>query len=93
MDNPTDRRTLVAKIGYVLVGGSVLTAAILWHWTCGMGGFHCFDGVAGKFVAGAQYGILAGIVCSLFGRGPQRVFFVLIGLAELVACFLRGLVH
>ncbi len=58
-----------------------------------MGGFHCFNGIPGKIVAGAQFGILVGIVCSLFGRGPQRVLFVLLGLAELAACFLRGMVH
>lgn len=93
MNRPEDRRSLVAKVGYTLVGSSLLIATVLWHWTCGMGGFHCFDGVAGKIVAGAQYGILAGIACSLFGRGPQRVLFVLLGLAELIACFLRGMVH
>jgi hypothetical protein len=90
--NP-NRRNAVGRIGYILVGCSIATAAALWYWTCGMGGYHCFDGPAGKVVAGAQYGILAGIVCSFFGRGPQRVLFVLLGLAELVACFLQGMVH
>lgn len=93
MNSRKDRRSLVGKVGYTLVGSSVLIAAILWHWTCGMGGFHCFDAVAGKIVGGAQYGILAGIACSLFGRGPHRVLFVLVGLAELTACFLQGMVH
>jgi len=58
-----------------------------------MGGFHCFDGGAGHVEAIAQIGILAGIICTLFGTGKYRFLFVVIALAELVVVYFQLLVH
>ena len=86
-------RKQLSRVGYVLVGCSVLMALIVWPWTCAMGGFHCFDGGAGHVMSVAQIGVLLGVVCSLCGTGPWRLLAAVGGLIELVACFRQGLVH
>ena len=86
-------RKIVAQTGYVSVAASVFLTAILWSQTCAMGGFHCFDGIAGHFVAGAQIGVALGLICSLFGKGTLRLLFPLIALVDLACCYLQGLVH
>ena len=86
-------RKQLSRVGYVLVGCSVLTALIVWPWTCAMGGFHCSDGGAGHVMSVAQIGVLFGVVCSLFGTGPWRLLAALIGLIELLAYFRQGIVH
>lgn len=58
-----------------------------------MGGYHCFDGIAGDVMYGAQIGVVVGLLCSCFGTGPLRITVVLLTLMELGACFRQGLVH
>jgi len=86
-------RSNLSRVGYVLVGGSVLMAVALWYSTCAMGGFHCFDGTAGDFMEAAQLGMVAGFFCSLFGEGMKRFVFAGIALFELVFCYAQLLVH
>jgi hypothetical protein len=93
MNSITDRRIIVARVGYVIVGCSTLLADILWKWTCALGGFHCFYGASGHAVATAQFGALLGLICSIFGRGPNRLVFSAIALIELASCYFQLLVH
>ena len=86
-------RTRLARVGYSLVAASVLVVIALWSGTCSLGGFHCFDGGAGRAVAVAQIGILSGLMCSLFGVGKYRVLFVVMAIAELAAVYSQLLVH
>jgi len=87
MDRELFRRRL-SLAGYTLVGCSAL-----WSRTCAMGGFHCFDGGYGLALAVAQFGVLAGLVCSFFGTGVARPLFVVIALADLACCYRQLLVH
>ena len=93
MNGTMDWRRVVGRSGYGLISCGVLVTATLWYWTCGMGGFHCFDGAAGYVVASAQIAILLGLVASLLGRESARWLFVLLALADLACVYLQGLVH
>ena len=86
-------RARCALIGHGLVGVSAFVAVGLWRWTCGLGGFHCFYGIAGRPMAGAQFGMLAGFFLSLCGRGGARPVFSGIALLELVSCYFSLLTH
>jgi hypothetical protein len=93
MNNTRDRRSIVARVGYLLVSLSILLAAILWSKTCAFGGFHCFAGAYGHVMAGAQLGVIFGLLGSMFGRGLNRLLFGVIAIVELTFCYLRLLVH
>ena len=86
------RRTF-SRTGYALVGTSVLLTALLWSRTCSLGGFHCFDGGYGLAVALAQFGVVAGLVCSFFGTGVLRLVLVVVAVADLACCYRQLLVH
>jgi len=58
-----------------------------------MGGFHCFDGGSGLALAIAQLGVIAGLICSLFGTGTPRPLFVMIALGDLACCYRQLLIH
>jgi hypothetical protein len=89
----TKRAHYTSLIGQGLVGVSALLAVGLWHRTCGLGGFHCFDGVAGRLMLGAQFGMLSGLVLSLCSRGVPRLVFSGIAFLELVFCYFSLLRH
>jgi hypothetical protein len=93
MNNAMGWRKTVGRIGYGLVSCGIVVTAILWYWTCGMGGYHCFDGAPGDVVAGAQIGILAGLVANWWGKQPMRWLFVLLALADFACVYLQLLVH
>jgi hypothetical protein len=86
-------RNNVSRLGYALVGCSLLAVAALWYPTCSMGGYHCFDGTAGMAMAVAQGGVALGLICTLFGNGEKRLVFGGLALLELAYCYLQGLVH
>jgi hypothetical protein len=86
-------RNNLSRFGYALVICSVVLAIALWSRTCALGGFHCFDGGAGYAMAGAQIGVIFGLLCSLFGGGTKRFLFAGIALIELVFCYFQLLVH
>ena len=83
----------MSLVGYALVACCASLTAVLWSRTCGMGGFHCFDGGYGLALAVAQWGILFGLVCSFFGTGVARPLFVVIALADMACCYRQLLVH
>ena len=41
----------------------------------------------------AQVGVAVGLVCSLFGKGVNRIVFVAIAIADLACYYLQLLVH
>ena len=83
----------VSCVGYVLIVSSVVITIALWSRTCSLGGFHCFDGGYGLAVAVAQWGVVIGLVCSLFGRGMTRPLFAAIAIIDLACCCRQLLVH
>jgi hypothetical protein len=87
------KRKVVARVGLILISCSLVVTVVLWSHTCGLGGFHCFDGGYGRAVEFAQIGMVIGLICSLFGSGTSRLGFAAIAFAELAYCYRQLLVH
>jgi len=86
-------RSNLSRLGYSLVSCSVLVVVALWSRTCALGGFHCFDGGSGHAMAGAQIGVIFGLLSSLFGGGTKRLLFAGIAFFELAFCYSPLWVH
>jgi len=68
------RRADLARLGKILVRGSVPVVIAMCSCTCTLGGFHCFDGGAGHAVAVAQIGVLFGLLCICSVLGSVDLF-------------------